>query len=90
MTKYKKEVEVSIPEAHDLGFCPINTTSQFPFTIFNPNSKPVSYRFKFTEFIIAPSKGSIMPNSVANFRIEFKPNCATVIVGTVVLEVEGE
>ena len=31
-----------------------------------------------------------MPNSVANFKIEFKPTCATVIVGTVVLEVEGE
>lgn len=31
-----------------------------------------------------------MPNSVANFKIEFRPTCATVIVGTVVLEIEGE
>lgn len=90
MTKYKKEVDVSIPEAHDLGFCPINTVSHFPFTIFNPNSKPVSYQFKYTEFVIMPSKGVLMPNTVANFKIEFRPSCATVIVGTVVLEVEGE
>ena len=69
MTKYKKEVEVSIPEAHDLGFCPINQISEFPFTIFNPNSKPLQYIFKFTEFIVVPSKGVLLPNSVANFRI---------------------
>lgn len=48
MTKYKKEVEVSIPEAYDLGFCPINHTSSFPFTIFNPNLKPMNYEFRFT------------------------------------------
>ena len=31
-----------------------------------------------------------MPNSVSNFKIEFKPNNASVIVGTVVLEIEKE
>lgn len=90
MTKYKKEVEVSIPQAYDLGFCSINHTSSFPFTIFNPNLKPISYLFKFTEFAVVPSKGTLMPNSMTNFKIEFKPTTATVIVGTVVLEVEGE
>lgn len=34
-----------------------------------------------------PSKGALMPNSVANFKIEFRPVKATVIVGTVVLEI---
>lgn len=48
MTKYKKEIEVSIPDSYDLGFCAINQVSNFPFTIFNPNSKPISYQFKFT------------------------------------------
>lgn len=83
-------MEISIGEAHDLGFCPINQTSEFPFTILNPNLKPLSYAFKFTEFIISPSKGVLMPNSVSNFKIEFKPNTASVIVGTVVLEIEKE
>jgi hypothetical protein len=87
MTKYKKEVEISIPDAYDLGFCPINHTSTFPFTIFNPNSKPIAYLFKFVEFPIIPSKGLLMPNSVSTFKIEFKPTTATVIVGTIVLEI---
>jgi len=69
MTKYKKEVEVSIPQAYDLGFCSINHTSSFPFTIFNPNLKPISYLFKFTEFAVVPSKGTLMPNSMTNFKI---------------------
>jgi hypothetical protein len=89
MSKYKKNVEVSIPESHDLGFCAVNQLAEFPFTIFNPNAKPLNYIFKFTEFSISPSKGVLLPNTYASFRIEFKPTQASVIVGTVVLEVEG-
>lgn len=85
MSKYKKAVEVSIPEAHDLGFCTVNALSEFPFTVFNPNAKPLNYIFKFTEFMISPSKGVLLPNSYANFRIEFKPTQAAVIVGSIVL-----
>lgn len=48
MSKYKKPLEISISEAYDLGFCPVNKTTNFPFTIFNPNAKPVNYQFKFT------------------------------------------
>ena len=64
--------------------------SEFPFTIFNPNAKPLNYLFRFTEFVVSPSKGVLMPNSYSSFRIEFTTHQASVTVGTVVLEVEGE
>lgn len=48
MSKHRKPIELSIPEAHDLGFCPVNQTSDFQFTILNPNLKPLNYLFKFT------------------------------------------
>ncbi len=64
--------------------------SEFPFTIFNPNAKPLNYLFRFTEFAVSPSKGVLMPNSYSSFRIDFSTQQASVTVGTVVLEVEGE
>jgi cilia- and flagella-associated protein 65 len=90
MSKYKKPVELSIPDSYELGFCTVNARSEHPFTIFNPNVKPLAYAFKFTEFAVTPSKGVLLPNSYANFKIEFAPTEASVTVGTVVLEVEGE
>ena len=48
MSKFKKPVELSIPEAYELGFCTVGQQSDFPFTIFNPNVKPLNYLFKFT------------------------------------------
>lgn len=48
MSKYKKPVELSIPESYELGFCTVGKLSEFPFTIFNPNAKPLNYLFKFT------------------------------------------
>jgi hypothetical protein len=68
----------------------VGKTSEFPFTIFNPNAKPLNYLFKFTEFVVSPSKGVLMPNTYSSFRIEFKTTQASVTVGTVILEVEGE
>jgi hypothetical protein len=68
----------------------VGKASEFPFTIFNPNVKPLNYLFRFTEFAVSPSKGVLMPNSYSSFRIEFATPQASVTVGTVVLEVEGE
>lgn len=85
MSKYKKPVELSIPESYELGFCTVGKLSEFPFTIFNPNAKPLNYLFKFTEFAISPSKGVLMPNSYSSFRVEFKTAQASVTVGTVIL-----
>jgi cilia- and flagella-associated protein 65 len=90
MSKYKKAVELSITDSCELGFCAVGKASEFPFTIFNPNAKPLNYLFRFTEFAVSPSKGVLMPNSYSSFRIEFSTKQASVTVGTVVLEVEGE
>lgn len=90
MSKYKKPVELSIADSCELGFCTVGKASEFPFTIFNPNAKPLNYLFRFTEFAVSPSKGVLMPNSYSSFRIGFSTNQASVTVGTVVLEVEGE
>ena len=64
--------------------------SEFPFSIFNPNARPLNYLFRFTEFVISPSKGLLMPNSYSSFKIQFRTDKASVTVGTVILEVEGE
>ncbi len=48
MSKYKKPVELSIPDSYELGFCPVNLRSEYPFTIFNPNARALTYLFKFT------------------------------------------
>lgn len=48
MSKYKKPVELSIPHSQELGFSTVGKLAQFPFTIFNPNAKPLTYLFKFT------------------------------------------
>lgn len=90
MSKFRKAVEVSIGESCELGFCAVGKASEFPFTIFNPNARPLNYLFRFTEFAVTPSKGLLMPNSYSSFRIEFTTPTASVTVGTVVLEVEGE
>lgn len=46
--------------------------------------------FKYTQFIVIPAKGVLGPNSYSAFKIEFKTTQASVIVGTITLEVEGE
>ena len=86
MSKYKKPIELSIPDSYELGFCTVNTPSEHPFTIFNPNAKALTYTFKFTEFTVSPSKGVLLPNTYSNFKIEFTPKEASVVVGTVILE----
>jgi hypothetical protein len=90
MSKYKKPIELSIPDSYELGFCPVARRSEHPFTIFNPNAKPLTYLFKFTEFGVSPSKGVLLPNSYSQFKVDFTPREASVTVGTVILEVEGE
>lgn len=69
MSKFKKPVELSIPNAYELGFCPVAKRSEFPFTIFNPNVKALNYLFKFTEFTVSPSKGVLLPNSYSQFKL---------------------
>lgn len=90
MSKYKKPVELSIPDSYELGFCPVARQSEHPFTIFNPNARPLTYLFKFTEFAVSPSTGVLLPNSYSQFKVDFTPREASVTVGTVILETEGE
>ena len=69
MSKFKKPIELSIPDSYELGFCTVDCPSEHPFTIFNPNVKALPYVFKFTEFNISPSKGVLLPNSYSNFKV---------------------
>jgi hypothetical protein len=48
MSKFKKPIELSIPDSYELGFCTVDCVSEHPFTIFNPNVKALPYSFKFT------------------------------------------